>query len=106
MGKERTTQELRRKGPTITRARTNCPSLHLVPKKKNTPFPPVVRERSEGRGHRLLIACLSMGPQDLGTLEKNGIWLVGEHEWEEEVTQFSVSMSQNPGLELQPPGPG
>lgn len=52
----------------------------------------------------MLIAGLFLGLQHLGTLEKNGIWLVGEHEWEEEVTQFSVSMSQTLDLNFSPQG--
>lgn len=52
----------------------------------------------------MLIACLSMGLQDLGALGKNGIWLVGEHEWGEVVTQFSVSMSQTLDLNFSPQG--
>lgn len=63
------TDELWTKGPT-TRVRTNCPSLNLVLRKKTTSSPPLVRERSEGRGHRLFIACLSMGLQHLGNTEK------------------------------------
>lgn len=94
------TDELWRKA---TRAGHTAPASPVLT--KETPSPGC-GERAEGRGHRLLIACLSTGPQGLGTLGKNGIWLVGEHEREEEVTQFSMSMSQNPGLELQPPGPG
>lgn len=85
------------------KGQTDCPSLDLVLKKGITPFPRLL-VRSEGRGHRVLIAGLFLGLQHLGTLEKNGIWLVGEHEWEEEVTQFSVSMSQTLDLNFSPQG--
>lgn len=60
----------------ITRIRTNCPSINLMLKKENK-CPSL---QLSGRGQRLPTACLSVDPQDLRALEKNGIWLVGEQE--------------------------
>lgn len=86
------------------KGQTDCPSLDLVLKKRITPFPQLLGRGPRGGGHRVLIAGLFLGLQHLGTLEKNGIWLVGEHEWEEEVTQFSVSVSQTLDLNFSPQG--
>lgn len=52
----------------------------------------------------MLIVCPSMNLQNLRAQKKNRIWLIGEQEWEEEVTVSCVN-GLNPGLELQPSGP-